>query len=162
MLKKIVFAFVFIVIGALIGGVGVMAAMGHHMSRGMLMLQEWDLIKIQDAAEDAYKNQPPEVGIWALNFYLDFFDGIIEQRIDAVGDEDYKDEDVFLFSYPGDKWLSYVQLAVLYDRLGDTENRDEAIQKAKEIRFFKAENADEEMMKLIDKMSRELDENRTP
>lgn len=132
MLKKIGLVALGLAVGLLIGGVGVMAHYGYSLARGMIMLQEADLVRAEEAATQAYLNEAPEVGIWAMEDYLAFFEDVIAQRMAAV-EEKHAQGDVFVLARPEMRWVSYVRLALLYEKADDHAKRDEAFQKAAAI-----------------------------
>lgn len=133
MLKKLGLVALGLVVGLLIGGVGVMAHYGYSLARGMFMLQETDLVRAEESATRAYLNEPPEVGIWALEDYMAFFEEVIAHRMTAVEEEQDAERDVFLMARPEMRWVSYTRLALLYEKAGNEAKRDEAFQKAAAI-----------------------------
>jgi len=134
MLKKIGFALLFVFIGIIIGGALVSALYGYKLSRMMFILQETDIMEVEEAANDAFEKESPEVAIWALEFYLDFFDEIIKQRSSAVENETDNEKDVFLIVNPKDRFFNYAKLAVLHDEIRNKVKRDESLMKAAEMR----------------------------
>ena len=70
MWKKIGLAALFFVIGCILGVILNMTYFGHKVATVMFMLQEKEISKIGEAAEDAYYNQPNEVAVWALESYI--------------------------------------------------------------------------------------------
>ena len=78
--KKIVLFALGLLTGCVIGSIIVMAFYGYRLSRGMFMLQDMDIVMAEDSATEAYLNESPEIGIWALENYFDFFNVVIEQR----------------------------------------------------------------------------------
>lgn len=158
MLRKIIFALVFIVVGALIGGFGAMAYTGYGLAHFMLMVQDMDIARAQEWAFDAYMNEPPETGIWVMEKYLNYFDELIESRWSVAGDKTEKKK-LFGLTRPESRWIDYVRLAILYETIGDMENRDQCIQKAVEIRGVVGENIDEIMINMVRKLDAEQNEN---
>jgi hypothetical protein len=161
MIKKIGFALLFILIGIITGGVSVSALYGYKLSRVMFFLQEADIVRVEEAASEAFEKESPEVGIWALEFYLDFFDEIIKQRLSSVENETDNEKDVFLITNPKDRFFNYAKLALLYDKIGNEAKRDDNLRKAAEG-WGKAddEKYKEDLLECMEKMYQER--NTTP
>ena len=155
MLKKLGLIALGLLVGIIIGGVGTMAYAGFGLARGMFMLQDTDIIRAEDAATQAYLYESPEIGIWAIENYLDYFESVIEQRTEAIEDTPDEEQSVFLIATPESRWISYVRLGLLYEKVGNIEKKQESFEKAAGLFGRKIEdNAVEEYMT---KLVKELD-----
>ena len=155
MLKKIGLLVLVFLTGCIVGGIIVMACYGYRLSRGMFVLQDMDIVRSENTATEAYLSELPEIGIWALNNHLDFFDDVIEQRT-AGGDEA---ENVFIFMEPKLRWLSHVRLGLLYEEIGNEEKSDESFRKAAELFGPELEPGkyDEKMVKIVKEWDKHLE-----
>ena len=133
MLKKIVLFVLGFLAGCIVGGILVMAYCGYTLSRGMFMLQDADILRAEDTATQAYLDESPQIGIWALENYLDFFDAVIEQRTAAIDKMKDEAQSVFPVADPKSRWIGYVRLGLLYEKSGNVPKKDESFQKAAEI-----------------------------
>ena len=162
MLKKILFALIFIVVGGVLGGIGATTYSGYYFVRGMFMLQDNDIIRMEIAATDAYFNESPEVAIWAMERYLDFFNEVVEQRITAIETTKDRSKDFFIVT-PGERWISYVRLALLYEKTGNDAKAAQCFQAAADIKGWDIEKCKEPMIELIRKLDeRVLSPNEEP
>jgi hypothetical protein len=158
MLKNIGLVISGLLVGIVIGCIVTMAYGGCVLSRGMFLLQDGDIIQLEEAATEAYLHQSPEVGIWAIENYLSFFDSVIERRTVAIADEQGEStDDVFILATPKLRWISYARLALLYEKTGKLTKRDDCFQKAVEILGPKKEG-EQESREIMFKVVKEWDE----
>jgi len=158
MLKKIGLIALAFLAGILLGGVGTMAYSGYTLAHGMFILQDMDLSRAEDSATQAYLNESAEVGIWALEHYLDFYEAVIKQRTEAIEGTSEEAKKVFLFADPNLRWVTYIRLGILYEKVGDMSKRDISFEKAKELFGAKAEdeNINEQMIKIVKKFDEKI------
>jgi len=157
--KKLALIVLGLLVGIIIGGIATMAYVGFSLSRGMFMLQDTDIIRVEDAATQAYLNESPEIGIWAIENYLDFFESVINQRTAAVEETNKQPQDAFFIADPKSRWISYVRLGILYEKTGNESKRDESFQRAAEL---SGSNADEDVNEQMIKFIKKLDKNFKP
>lgn len=89
MKKTIILSSFPLIIGIGIGFFGFMAYYGSGLAKSMFMFQEMEVIEFEEAAVDAYHNQPPEVAIWALEYNVNSMNTIKEQRASADVENPY-------------------------------------------------------------------------
>jgi len=160
-MKKIVgFTFLGLVIGIILGNIFTMAYYGHKIAKGMFMLQEVELIRNEDVAIQAYLNESPEIGIWALENYIDAINWFIKER------EVENNKHLFLMISPKVTLkYAYVRLALLYEKIGNDLKRKENFEKAFEYcnsTNIKKELLEERLVQVVTKLDGEfkpLDEN---
>lgn len=160
MLKKLGLIALGLLVGIIIGGVGTMAYAGFGLAHGMFMLQDTDIIRAEDAATQAYLNESPEIGIWAINNYLDYFESVIYQRTEAIEKTNKQAQEVFLIADPKSRWISYVRLGLLYEKLGNDAKKKESFEKAADL--FGQEVKDGTVEEYMTKVVKQLDKNFNP
>ena len=158
MLKKLGFIVLGLLVGIIIGGVGTMAYAGFGLSRGMFMFQDADIIRAEDVATQAYLNESPEIGIWAIENYLNFFESVIKQRTASAKEASDKAQSVFFIATPESRWITYVRLGLLYEKVGNLTKKDEAFQTAAEIlgRKTEKEKINDYMINVVKKLDEDF------
>jgi len=116
MWKKIGLVVLCLVIGFVLGVILSMANYGRKLAPAMFMLQEKEIFKIGEAAEDAYYNQPNEVAVWALVNYIKTLNEVKEERSPAGVENPY-----FILSPDIDLVFSHARLGRLYEQMGNAE-----------------------------------------
>lgn len=156
MLKKIILFALGLLTGCVISSIIVMALYGYRLSRGMFMLQDMDIIMVGEAAREAYLSEDPEIGIWALENYLGFFNVVIEQRTTNQTTDEV--EDFFVLATPGLRWTSYIRLGLLYEKVGNEKKRDESFQEAGKLfkEEYDASKNIERMIKFVNKQDEDF------
>jgi len=159
--KKIIgFTLLGLVIGIVLGCIFTMAYMGPTCAKGMFMLQEAELIRSEDAAIQAYLNESPETGIWALENYINALNRVIKER------EIRNNKHLFLMiSTKVTLREAYVRLALLYGKIGNEAKRKENFEKAFE--YCDSMNIERELLEerliqivtTLDSKFKPLDEN---
>jgi len=148
MWKKIGLAALFFVIGCILGVILNMTYFGHKVATVMFMLQEKEISKIGEAAEDAYYNQPNEVAVWALESYIKTLNEVKEERSHAGVENPY-----FILSPDIDLVFAYARLGKLYNQMGDAEKSryhfEQAISHSKYTKF-KPLDTEEDCVKMLD------------
>ena len=110
------------VIGIVLGSIGSMTYLGPKVARGMFLLQETELVRNEDSAIQAYLNESPEVGIWALENYMN---QVMKER--ETEDNKY----LFVLIRPKTTLrFAHVRLALLYEETGNDLKRKENLDKA--------------------------------
>lgn len=123
--KTIVFPIIGLVIGIVLGGIGSMAFFGKSLARAMFMLQEAEVLRNENSAIQAYLNESPEVGIWALENYINSMNQVIKER------EIEDNQHVFVLIKPTITLrYAHVRLALLYEKTGNDSKRKENFDKA--------------------------------
>ncbi|MCD6175214.1 MAG: hypothetical protein J7K65_05530 [Planctomycetes bacterium] len=104
-------------------------------------------------------DKSPQIGIWALENYLDFFNAVIDQRTDEIDKTTNEAQSVFMFTDPKLRWISYVRLGLLYEKLGNETKKDESFQKATEIfgRKVKEGKVDDFMIKVVEGLDKDFE-----
>lgn len=127
--KTIVFTIIGLVIGLVIGiglgSIGSIAYLGPKLAKGMLSLQETELVRNEESAIQAYLNESPEVGIWALENYINSINQVMKER--EVEDNQHL---FFLIRPTMTLRLAHVRLALLYEKTGNDLKRKENLDKA--------------------------------
>ena len=126
MKKVIIFTFIGLLLGFGLGVVSNMVYIGYKISSTMFVLQEVELLLNEEAAIKAYLNEKPEVGIWAIENFINALNRVIEERREAGNDE--------YFFMIGDRKeilkYDHVRLALLYEKTGNDLKRKENFEKA--------------------------------
>jgi hypothetical protein len=152
MWKKIGLVVLGIVIGCVLGIVLSMAYMGRTLARGMFVLQEGEVIKIGEAAEDAYYNEPNEVAIWALENYIKTLNDLKEER------KPVNVKNPYLILTPDiDLSFAHARLGKIYKQMGNDEksryNFEQAISYSKNTKL-KSLNTQEDCEKMLDALDK--------
>lgn len=148
MWKKIGLVVLGLVIGCVLGGILSMAYFGHTLATGMFMLQEKEIFKMGEAAEDAYYNQPNEVAVWALENYIKILNELKEERSHEEAENPY-----FMLSPDTDLVFAHARLGKLYKQVGyDEKSRyhfEQAISCSK-YTPWKSINTEEDCLRILD------------
>ncbi len=123
--KTIALTILSLVIGIGIGIIFCIAYFGPKLARSMFILQETELVRNEDSAMQAYLNESPEVGIWALENYINSLNQVIKER------EIEDNQHVFFMVKPKITLrYAHVRLALLYEKTGNDLKRKENLEKA--------------------------------
>ena len=127
-----------------------MAYFGRELSGAMFMLHDAELIRNEDSAIQAYLNESPEVGIWALKNYIKAMNRVIKERkVD-------NNQPFFMMIEPESTLrFAYVRLALLYEKTGNDLKRKENFEKAFEYcesMKMKRELLEEKLIELVTKL----------
>ena len=140
MWKKILVIVLCLIVGGAIGTIATMAYFGHGVAQMMLMLQEKEIFRIGEAADNAYYEQAGETAIWALTFYIETLNELKVERSCADVENPY------LFVRPEDDLtLSHIKLIKLYKQAGNEEKVKYHFTEAKkhgELSLFKYKKFD--------------------
>ena len=123
--KTIAFTILGLLIGIGLGSIFTMVYLGRELSGAMFLYHEAELFRNEDAAIQAYLNESPEVGIWALENYIKAMNRVIKERkVD-------NNKQFFVMIEP-EPTLRYahVRLALLYEKTGNKLKRKENFEKA--------------------------------
>jgi hypothetical protein len=123
--KTIIFSLLALVIGITTGLVGGMAYFGHGMASFMVMVQESGIIEFEEAAVDAYRNQPTEVAIWALEHNINSINEIKDQRASADVEDPY-----ILLTPDISLVFSHGRLSQLYKKMNNEDKHKYHLDKA--------------------------------
>ena len=141
-----------LMLGCVLGGILIMAYSGHTLATGMFMLQEKEVFKIGEAAENAYYNQPNEVAVWALENYVKTLNELKEERNPAKVKNPY-----FILSPDTDLVFAHLRLGKLYKQMGSDEksryNFEQAISLGKNTRL-KCINTEEDCLRTLDALDK--------
>jgi tetratricopeptide (TPR) repeat protein len=152
MWKKIGLVALGIAIGCVLGVFLSMAYMGHTLAVGMFFLQEKELVNIGEAAEDAYHNEPNQVGIWALENYIKTLNNLKEERKSINVKNPY-----FILSPDTDLLFAHARLGKIYKQLGNDEKSryhfEQAISYSKNTKC-QSLNTQEDCEKMIDALDK--------
>jgi len=150
MRKTIIFTLLGFVIGLAVGFIITAAFSGDKMARVMFMLQEGEIIEMEDAAVQAYHNQPNEVAIWALENHIKTLNRLKEERSSAEVENPY-----FILSPTQSLVLTHTRLGQLYKKMGYVEkskhNFEQAMSNIKNARL-KAVKTEEDLIALINRL----------
>jgi len=125
MKKTIIFSLLALVIGIVTGLVGGIAYFGPGMARSMFMFQEAEVVRFEEAAVDAYHNQPTEVAIWALEYNINTMNMFKEQRASADTEDPY-----VLLTPDISLVFSHARLSQLYKKLNNEDKYKYHVEKA--------------------------------
>jgi len=143
--KKIIsFTFLGLVLGIIVGVIATVFFIVPDMVKSMFMLQEYEFIRNEDTAIEAYLNEPPEIGIWALQNYINS----INQALNDRGLEKAH-ASFFLISPKNSLGFAHARLALLYEKKGDELKKDEHTSKAFEYIKSAAINSEEKLFQLV-------------
>lgn len=152
MWKKIGLVVLYLVIGCALGGILSMAYSGHTLATSMFMLQEKEIYKMGEAAEEAYYNQPNEVVVWALASYIKVLNELKEERSHAEVENPY-----FILSPDTDLVFAHARLGRLYKQMGSAEKSryhfEKAISHSKYTKF-KSINTEEDCVRMLDALDK--------
>lgn len=152
MWKKIGLVVLCLLIGCVLGSILSMAYLGRSISKGMFMLQEEEIFKIGEAAEEAYYNQPNEVAVWALENYVDTLNELKKERNPAGVKDCY-----FLLSPDTDLVFAHSRLGKLYEQMGNAEKSsyhfEQAIACSKNTPL-KSINTKENCLRMLDRLDK--------
>ena len=116
MKKTIIFTLLGLLVGLAIGFVVTLAFFGETEATGMLMIQEKELFEMEEAAIEAYHDQPNEVAIWALENYINALNRLIEERGIA------EVENPYMFLVPVESLaFDHTRVGLLYRKMGNVE-----------------------------------------
>ena len=143
------------VIGIVLGSIGSMAYLGHELATGMFMLHDAELVRNEDSAIQAYLNESPEVGIWALENYINSMNQVMKER--ETEDNQY----LFVLIRPKTTLrFAHVRLALLYEETGNDLKRKENLDKAFEYYDsikIEREILEKKLIELVTKVDRQFE-----
>ena len=116
MKKTIILVLIALVIGFAAGYVIATAFYGYKMASVMFMLQEKEVFEMEEAALQAYHNQPNEVAIWALENYINTLNRVKEERSSAGVENPY-----FLLTPIQSLAFCHARIGQLYEKTGNVE-----------------------------------------
>jgi tetratricopeptide (TPR) repeat protein len=152
MWKKIGLVILYLVIGCVLGGTLSMAYLGHNLATGMFMLQEKEIFKIGEAAEEAYYNEPNEVAVWALENYVKILNELKKERAPAKTKNPY-----FILSPDIDSVLAHARLGKLYKQMGNAEKSSHHFEQAISYSKYtplKSINTEEDCLRILDDLGK--------
>jgi hypothetical protein len=126
MKKIIIFTVIGLLIGMGLGSVVTIAYLGHKLAKSMFMLQEVELIRSESDAIEAYLNEPPEIGIWAFENFINAMNRVIKERRETAGEEYF----FLIVNHKDTLKYAHVRLALLYGKAGNDLKRKENLEKA--------------------------------
>ncbi len=136
MKKVIIAAIINLIFGVVIGAIGAIMFFVPEMSRGMLMIQENEIIEQIDGARNAYYYQTPEIAEWALNHVIRSLNELIEERSIEENDKPA----CFLIDPKEELYFAHGRLAILYKNSGDMEQYSDHMTQAIESYPHKKED----------------------
>lgn len=152
MWKKIVLGVACLVVGFVLGGIISMAYMGHTISKAMFLLQEKEIFKMGEAAEEAYYNEPNEVAVWALENYIKTLNEVKEERAPAGVENPY-----FVLTPDSDLVFTHLRLGKLYKKMGNEEKSryhfEQAISQSKHTKI-KGLDTEEDCVKMLEALDK--------
>ncbi len=150
MWKKIGLLALCLAIGFVLGVILTLAYSGHKLATGMFMLQEKEIFKVGEVAEDAYYNQPNEVAIWALESYIKTLNEVKEERSHAGVENPY-----FILSPDIDLVFAHARLGKLYKQMSNAEKSryhfEQAMSHSKYTKM-KGLNTEEDCVRMLDSL----------
>jgi len=117
MKKQLLIGLIIFIIGSFTGGIIISSLSGNAIQ------QVWQAFEIQYRADtgnrvwQAYKEESPEIAIWALKNYIDILNKQVEEK------------DGYSSSLQTDLILAHVRLAIIYQQINDIENYDNNLAK---------------------------------
>jgi len=150
MKKTIAFTIIGLVVGIGLGIIFSAAYFGPPLAGSMFLYQEAELVRNEDAAIQAYLNESPEVGIWALESYIKAMNRVIKER-------EVEHRKHFFVMIKPEPTLTYahVRLALLYERIGNDLKRKENLEKAFEYSSsmkIERELLEERLIRIVTKL----------
>lgn len=116
--SKFINVLVCLLSGAIIGGICTFFLLGQSINQSIASLNLLHSADWGKRSYSAYKNETTEIGIWALQNYID----ILEKHSESSPQND----DIVAH----DLILAQVRIAILYRKIGDHEQFNEYISKA--------------------------------
>ena len=116
MKKTIIFTLLGFVIGVALGHIITMASQGYEIASAMFMLQEKEIFEMEEAAVQAYYNEPNEVAVWALENHIKTLNRLKEERSSAEVENPY-----FIFPPFQPLVFTHTRLGQLYKKMGYIE-----------------------------------------
>ena len=153
--KTIAFTITGLVIGIGLGSIGSIAYLGRELATDMFMLHDAELIRTEDAAIKAYLNESPEIGIWALENYINTMNRVFKER------EIEDNQHVFVLLKPKTTLrYAHVRLALLYEKTGNDLKRKENFEKAFEYCDsvkIEREHLEEKLIEIVTKLDSQFE-----
>ena len=154
MRKNIIFTLLGFVIGLAVGFIITVAFFGSKTAQAMFMLQEKEICEMEDAAVQAYHNQPNEVAIWALENYIKTLNRLKEERSSAEVENPY-----FILSPAQSLVLTHTRLGQLYKKMGYVEkskhNFEQAMSNIEDARL-KVIKTEEDLIAFINRLDQKI------
>jgi hypothetical protein len=155
MKKTIALTILSFVIGIGLGIIGTIAYSGYELARGMFILQDMELMSDENCAIQAYLNEAPEVGIWALENYIKAIKRVMKER-KVDNNKPY----FFMIEPEPTLRFAYVRLALLYEKTGDDSKRKENFEKAFEYcdsMKIEREHLEEKLIEIVTKLDSQFE-----
>jgi tetratricopeptide (TPR) repeat protein len=156
MRKTIIFTVLGFAIGLALGCIITMASTGYKIATAMFMLQEKEIYEMEEAAVQAYHNQPNEVAIWALENYIKTLNRLKEERSSAEVENPY-----LILSPAQSLVLTHARLGQLYKKMGYVEKSKHNFEQAManiESAGLKAIKTEEDLIALIKRLDQEIEQ----
>ena len=154
MKKTIIFTLLGFVIGLALGYIIAMAFTGYKIASAMLMLQEKEIIEMEEAAVQAYYNEPNEVAVWALENHIKTLNRIKEERSSSDVENPY-----FILIPAQSLVCIHARLGQLYKKMGYAEKSKHNFEQAMsniENTKLKAIATEEDLVALINRLDKEI------
>ncbi len=154
MRKTIIFTLLGFVIGLAVGFIITVAFFGPKTAQVMFMLQEKEIYEMEDAAVQAYHNQPNEVAIWALENYIKTLNKLKEQRSSAEVENPY-----LILSPARSLVLTHTRLGQLYKKMGHVEKSKHNLEQAMsniEKAGLKVIKTEEDLIAFINRLDQKI------
>ena len=158
MRKTIILVLIALVIGFAAGYVMAMAFYGYKIASGMFMLQEKEIFEMEEAALQAYHNQPNEVAIWALENYINTLNRVKEERSSAGVENPY-----FILSPIQSLAFSHARIGQLYKKMGNVEKSKYHFEQAMshiENSRLKVIKTEADLIDFINRLDQKLNKNK--
>jgi len=153
MKMKIVFAALSSAIVAMVvTGLASYVYHGKVFAEILLLQKTLELHQSEEKSFEAYENEQPEIGVWALENHLEF--------IQELDDIDYpKEKELQLNSM-----LTHARLGRLWSKLGDTEKESREVQESLRIAeaigpMFRNVRSKEALWEIVDKFDASMNAN---
>jgi len=148
--KTIAFTITGLVIGIGLGIIGSITYLGRELATNMFILHDMELAMNENSTIQAYLNESPEVGIWALENYIKTMNRVIKERkVD-------NNQPSFMMIRPEPTLrFAHARLALLYEKTGNDLKRKENFEKAFEYcesMKMKRELLEEKLIELVTKL----------
>lgn len=154
MRKTIIFTLLGFVIGIALGCIITMVFEGYKIASGMFMLQEKEIFEMEEAAIQAYYNEPNEVAAWALENYIKTLNKLKEERSSAEVENPY-----FILSPAQSLVFTHARLGQLYKKMGYVEkskhNFEQAMSNIENARL-KVIKTEEDLIAFINRLDEKI------
>ena len=159
MKKTIIITIITVIIGFTAGGIIAISYFAPGMSSAMFMLQEVEIAMMEEAAVQAYSDEPNEVAVWALENHIKTLNRLKEERSSAEVEDPY-----VIISPDQSLVLTHTRLGLLYKKMNNqlksTHHFEQAMSHIENARLRGIKNQDD-LITLVNRMDQYNDANQS-